>query len=302
MTSVLRRLRSRSCALAFLFTFLLSNCARGAAHSTEAHITFAGLDRSYRIYRPAALSRGQPAPLVVMLHGRHDSSRYAEKAYHWDHAADAHGFVVVYPDGYRGMWNAGHCCGVAVKRQVDDVGFLTALVNKLTAQENIDPKRTYIAGMSNGALMAYRMACDSPLHLAAIGTVAGDLVKVCAETHPTSILEIHGGLDKLLPLNGKDAPADSDYIPSVQTTLDHWITADNCGLPHTTLHGEITETVRDCDAGRAVELIAIANAGHQWPGSIRHLRVEDVGGSSEPSTLLDATAKLWEFFAAHPLR
>ncbi len=242
-------------------------------------------------------------PLVVMLHGRHDSDKYAESAYHWDSTADKNGFVVVYPNGYHGTWDAGLCCGASSANKIDDAGFLTQLINDLTTQQNIDPNRIYVTGMSNGGLMAYRMACDSPLHLAAIGSVSGALVEVCKETHPTSVIEIHGGKDKLLPLAGRGGSiSDPGYIPSVQASLRHWIVADKCDDAKTTVMGEITDTTRSCDAGRGIELIVIANAGHQWPGSKRHLRVDDLFGTAEPSPLLNATAKLWAFFAAHPLQ
>jgi polyhydroxybutyrate depolymerase len=278
-----------------------------SSHSIRGHITFGEIDRTYLLYRPANLAKANPVPLVVMLHGRHDSDKYAEFAYHWDTTADQHGFVVVYPNGYHGTWNGGECCGASQKDKIDDAGFLTQLINDLIQQQNIDANRIYIAGMSNGGIMAYRMACDSPLHIAAIGSVSGDLVEVCKMPHPTSVIEVHGGEDKLLPFNGKgqaeaDGDADGGYIPSVQWTLDHWIIADKCDDAKTTTTGEIVDTVRQCDAGRAVELIEIKNAGHQWPGSKRHLRIDDLFGTAEPSPLLNATEKLWAFFAAHPLQ
>jgi polyhydroxybutyrate depolymerase len=293
-------------AVPVLALALASACAaQSAEHSVRGHITFGELDRTYLLHRPAKLSRTQPVPLVVMLHGRHDSDKYAEEAYHWDSTADANGFVVVYPNGYHGTWDAGpQCCGAALHEKIDDAGFITALIDKLIPQENIDPNRIFITGMSNGALLAYRIACDSPLHLAAIGSVSGDLVEECPTPHPVSILEIHGGKDRLLPLEGKGTLADlsnGGYIPSIQDGLNKWIAADHCGDPHTAVTGEITDTTHACDRGRAVELIVIADAGHQWPGSKRHLRVDDLFGTAEPSKLLDATARLWQFFAAHPL-
>ena len=196
----------------------------------------------------------------------------------------------------------GECCGAAEKGKIDDAGFLTQLVQDLIVAENIDPKRVYLAGMSNGGIMAYRMACDSPFQFAAIGSVSGDLLEVCKEVHPTSVIEVHGGEDKLLPFEGRHALGDPNYLPSVQTTLDHWIIADRCDDAHSVVTGEITDTTRTCDAGRGIELIVIANAGHQWPGSKRHLRVDDLFGTAEPSKLLNATEKLWAFFAAHPLQ
>jgi polyhydroxybutyrate depolymerase len=263
---------------------------------------FAGLHRSYLLYRPASLARTAPVPLVVMLHGRYDSANYAEKAYHWDDVADSKGFVVAYPNGEHKMWNAGHCCGRAQKENIDDVGFLSELIRNLTKEENIDSNRIYIAGMSMGSLMAYRMACESPVEIAAIGAVSGDLVFECPAPHPVSILEIHGGRDHLLPIEGRAQPGDPKYLPSVNDTISKWRVVDRCGDAHTTVTGEITETVNRCDAGREIELIVIADAGHQWPEGKRHIPVlNKLIHLDQPSERLDATERLWEFFAAHPL-
>src|SRR5580658_10317195 len=92
------------------------------------NLEFGGLERTYRIYRPAGLTRSKPVPLVIVLHGGFGTGEQAEKAYGWDQAADRHHFVVVYPDGIGRSWHAGaDCCGESKSRNVDDVGFITAL-------------------------------------------------------------------------------------------------------------------------------------------------------------------------------
>jgi polyhydroxybutyrate depolymerase len=270
--------------------------------SVKREMDYGGLRRTYLVYRPAGLAMGSAVPLVVMLHGRDDTGAFAEKNYHWDREADANGFVVVYPNGYDNGWNAGGCCRKAEKRNVDDVGFLNAMIEKVTADEHIDPARVYVTGMSNGALMAYRMACDAPVKMAAIGAVSGTLVEVCATPRPVSVMEIHGMKDLLLPFAGKASVGEKRYIPGVEFTLDHWRKVDQCSEPVVTAANGVMTAVAKCAEGRSVALITIDDAGHQWPGGKKHLRVWDAvfHGLAEPSKKLDATSKLWEFFAAHP--
>lgn len=126
-----------------------------------------GQDRTYLVHVPAGLSGA--APLVLMLHGGYGTGAQAERSYGWDALADQDHFVVAYPDGLDRAWNSGGgCCGKAARRDVDDVAFLTAVVADVEARVPVDPARVYAAGMSNGAMMAYRLACDSDV-FAAIG-------------------------------------------------------------------------------------------------------------------------------------
>src|SRR5579862_9508512 len=145
------------------------------ALSLTLHLTSGGLERTYHLYRPSSLTQGERAPLVVMLHGGYGSGAQAEKDYGWDREAEAHRFIVAYPDGIGRSWNAGMCCGPARSRAVDDVGFVTAMVHDIERTQNADPARVYVAGMSNGAMMAYRLACEAPFPIAAAGSVAGTL-------------------------------------------------------------------------------------------------------------------------------
>lgn len=227
----------------------------------------------------------------------------AERTYHWDEAADAHGFVTLYPDGILRAWNAGTCCGQPMQRQIDDVGFLTALVEQIVRDENIDPRRLYFTGISNGAMMSYRLACGSKLAIAAIGPVAGTLVSPCAQAKPASVLAIHGLADRNVPFGGGVGSGfDRNARISVPATLARWREIDRCEAATVRATEPVQYETSRCANGHSVELITIAGAGHQWPGSeppplaavaLLHL--------DQPSHALDATAVLWDFFASHPL-
>jgi polyhydroxybutyrate depolymerase len=273
----------------------------GAAHAAE--LADGGRTRSYLVHRPADLGRANPAPLVIVLHGGFGSGAQAEKSYNWDAEADHNGFVVVYPDGIGRSWNAGGiCCGPAQRKAVDDVGFLTHLIETVSRSENIDRSRIYLTGISNGAAMAYRYGCEGPLPVAAIGGVSGSFSTACPKTHAVSVMEIHGLDDRSIPFaggHGKRAATKVEW-QGAQQTLDAFRKADRCAAPSLQQNGPLQTATSHCAGGHDVVLIAIAGAGHQWPGGQRErglvpwlLRLDP------PSTALDATSTLWAFFRTH---
>lgn len=266
----------------------------GPDGSSTHQLTVGGLDRSYRMYVPAGLTG--PAPLVVFLHGGFGSAESAERSYGWDAQADAGRFVVVYPDGLNRAWNTeGGCCGQSAARGVDDVAFVGAVVQDVQRQVSVDPARVYATGISNGGIMAYTLACRTDL-FAAIGPDSATMLADCPSPAPLSVIHIHGTADTRIPYDGGvgEGPAsiDGPSIPSVAAT---WRSVDRCADPTVTVAGDVTTSSATCPDGRAVELITIAGAGHQWPGS-----TGDRPGADPPSNALNATATIWAFFAAHP--
>lgn len=277
-----------------------------AAHATESpaqRLTVGGTDRSYRLHRPAGLGRQTPVPLVIMLHGGFGSARQAEQSYHWDALADREGFVVAYPDGLHHSWNAGGmCCGPALRDGIDDTGFIARLIEVVSAAENIDPRRVFITGMSNGAAMAYRYACEGRVPVAAIGPVAGTFSEACPAVRPMSLLAIHGLDDGHVPYAGGPGTkgvTKGDWRP-VPESVARFRDADQCAAPVLTRNGPVETAGADCAQGRAMILLTIAGAGHQWPGSTRKGVLQHLLGGDPPSTVLDATERLWAFFRDHP--
>lgn len=270
----------------------------GSSAATRDVITveFGGLSREVIVYRPGGTPPAAGFPLVMMLHGGLGSASQAESSYGWDALADSAGFVVAYPQGVDRTWNAGSCCGKAQSADVDDVGFLTEVVTQVSAMQPIDESRRYLTGMSNGAMMTYRMACQSAL-FTAIAPVAGTQLVECGSAAPTSVLHIHGAADTQVRLDGErgGAPGHVDGPPVAQV-IKGWRTRDDCAAPRVTTSGEVTTTTADCADGRTVTWIVIAGAGHQWPGSKR----STYPGADTPSTALDATAEIWRFFDTHP--
>lgn len=256
------------------------------------------LRRSYRLYRPASLAT--PAPLVIMLHGALGSGRQAEADYGWDAEANAGHFVVAYPDGYHRTWNAGGCCGPAEASHVDDVAFITKLVAAVSAELPIDRSRVYVTGISNGGLLAYRLACDTRL-FAAVGADSATMLGPCPSPAPVSVIHIHGLADRSIPYHGGySASAQKVDWPPVPGVIADWRATDHCGSPVITTEGPVTRSAARCPHGRAVDLVTIAGAGHQWPGAKPNPIGERLLGLDPPSTALNATRTIWDFFAAHP--
>jgi polyhydroxybutyrate depolymerase len=260
-----------------------------------------GVHRTYIVYRPATVRASAEVPLVVFLHGGFGSGAQAERSYGWDARADRGHFVVAYPDGIHRAWNAGGgCCGQPARDNVDDVAFLTRMVARLEGELPVDTDRIYATGISNGGIMAYRLACTTTI-FAAIGPDSATMLGPCASPAPTSVIHIHGTADTRIPYAG-GAGAGVAHIdgPSVPAVDARWRSIDHCGTPGLTSRAPVTTSIARCPDGRAVELVSIAGAGHQWPGSADHPARRRVLGTDAPSTALDATSTIWYFFAAHP--
>lgn len=257
-----------------------------------------GQQRSYALYVPASVP--DPAPLVLMLHGAFGSAEHSQEYYGWDAAAERYGFVVAYAEGLGRAWAAGGgCCGRPGREQVDDVGFLTAVVADVSRRVAIDPDRVYATGMSNGGMMAYRLACDTTI-FAAIAPVAATLAGECPSPAPVSVLHIHGTEDGIIRYDGEPGRA-ADHVtgPAIVSLVDMWRTVDGCDAPREATEGVVTTSSAECPAGRSVVLVTVAGAGHQWPGSSTSL-AQRVIGADPPSDAIDATTLIAEFFLAHP--
>jgi polyhydroxybutyrate depolymerase len=276
----------------------LSGCSRGhqpetpLPTGTTVHtMPFGGLDRTYRVHRPAGLTAA--APLVVMLHGAFGDGQQAENSYGWDQLADNANFVVAYPDGVGHTWNAHGCCGTAAQEYIDDVGFITTMVGEISAAMPIDQSRVYATGISNGGIMTYALACNSGI-FAAIGPDAATQLDPCPTPHPTSVIHIHGTDDRLVPYNGGQG-ASTVNGPPIPDVNAFWRKVDQCGPPDVTTKAPVTTSTAACADRRSVELITIDGGRHQWPGGTTFL--ERFGTTTH---VLNATDTIWQFFAAHP--
>jgi polyhydroxybutyrate depolymerase len=275
----------------------------------DATISLGGLDRTYHVYLPSALPRDQSVPLLVALHGGTGWGTQFEANSGFDRLAEANGFIVVYPDGVglgrnadrMRTWNAGLCCGPAQKNQIDDVGFVSAVIDQVGADRHIDLNRVFVTGHSNGAMLSYRVACELSDKVAAIGVVAGSLaVDPCPTRQPVSVMEVHGTGDTHVPIeggHGANGVAGVDF-PSPREGVATMARLAGCvGDPNVTADGDLTTTEwRACDGATTVKLVAITGAEHAWPGSAP----TRVNAAGPPYPGYDASREIWAFLSTHP--
>jgi polyhydroxybutyrate depolymerase len=227
--------------------------------------------------------------------------------------SDQAGFIAVYPNGTgpgdRALtWNGGNCCGYAMLNKVDDVAFTRALLGDLAKDVRIDPKRVYATGMSNGAIMVYRLASELSDRIAAVAPVSGPMgTKTCHPQRPVSVLHFHGTNDEFAPFiggKGKRSLSGTDFY-SVEHSVNAWIRADGCSNTPVTIkepdraRDGTTVTRLVYGGGREdseIVLIVIDGGGHTWPG--RQPRLNFLGKSTKNISSNDV---MWQFFEKHPM-
>lgn len=275
----------------------------------ESVTTADGTDRTYYLYVPSTVGEA-PMPLLVALHGGLGSGRQFRENSGFDRLAEANGFLVAFPDGtaiVKGrdnrVWNGGGCCGSAAqgRRNVDDVGFISAMVDQITASHRVDPARVFATGHSNGAIMSYRLACELSDKIVAVAFQAGSLeLDRCKPVLPVSVMNLHGLADTNIPVNGGRGEGVSRYtFASPVDSIEQWAALDGC-----TERSDLIDPSNDdvsgtrwtgCDGGTVVEMILVDGATHPWMGHPGSRLQERLSGTPYPD--LDASAVIWGFLA-----
>jgi polyhydroxybutyrate depolymerase len=243
--------------------------------------------------------------LVIVLHGLGGSASQAEHDYGVSDKGNATGFAVVYPEGIQSngpahlrSWNTGTCCPVADTYHVNDVYFISTLIDKLVSEYKIDPKKIYVTGISNGAMMAYTLACQLSNKIAAIAPVSGTLMttRPCNPQRAVPILHIHSIADTKVPYAGGPGLGGLYFTP-VDSTLRVWSALDSCEAPQVTTGTNYTLTEWKGNAGQPViDLYLTQDGGHSWPGGLKPRAQAD-----PPSTAINATDVIWNFFRQYTL-
>lgn len=240
--------------------------------------------------------------LVIGLHGLGGSATQFENDYSFSEKANSAGFIAVYPEGVPSKgplelrsWNAGNCCDYAMQHNVDDVKYISQLIGRLKANYRIG--KVYVTGMSNGAMMAYRLACEIPEKIAAIAPVSGTLIasQPCNPAHSVPVLHIHSAIDTKVPYNGGTGLA-GYYFPPVDSGLHVWSEFNSCtGDPLKIRDSAFTLSKWIDNTGNVMmECYLTDDGGHAWPGGL-----QSTSGADLPSTAINATDVIWDFFQHH---
>ena len=265
-----------------------------------------GKTREYLVHVPRSYS-GTPTPMLMALHGGGgDADLQADdERYKLISKSEQAGFIAVFPNGYSrfssgilATWNAGACCGGAQRDDVDDVGFLREVIRRVERQARIDRNRAFITGMSNGALMSWRMACEASDLIRGIAPVEGtDNTASCKPARPVAAIEFHSLDDDHIPINGGkgvSALTDTNFT-SVGATQAKWVQLDHA---EASARRVLTVPGAHCDlhsakpGGVPLELCLTDAGGHSWPGGGTQQ------GRKQPSMAISANDLMWTFFSS----
>ncbi len=278
-----------------LFFFFLFSLAHAQNYIQETFL-HDGLQREYLIYVPNSYNISKTCPLVLNLHGYGSNANQQSIYADFRTLAERDTFIIVCPNGTNDLsgsrhWNADN--GTIV----DDIGFLSNLIDYLLSQYNIDASKVYSTGMSNGGFMSYKLACDLSNKIAKIASVTGSMNLVqynnCFPGTDIPIMQIHGTSDLTVPYNG------STFSVSINDLIAFWINNNQCNTTAEIYNFPNTNTSDNSSASRyiyykgteeSVILIKVEGGGHTWPGSI------DVPAFGNTCKDFNASEEIWEFF------
>jgi polyhydroxybutyrate depolymerase len=273
-------------------------------NKTNGEIDIAGQVRTYLLYVPSTYNPSIPTPLVISLHGFAEWPAHQMKITGWSKLAEEFGFIVIYPSGTRFplRWNTQVQPG-SPDGPMNEVTFISDLIDQLAAEYNIDKNRIYANGFSNGGGMSYLLACKLSDRIAAIGSVAGAYSfpwDECTPSRPMPMIIFHGTADQIVPFNGENPPNLDFSLPAISNWVKLWVDFNKCDehpieLP---VVGEVSGVkYTQCAQNARVIFYTVHGGGHAWPGG-EPMPKFIVGHTSQD---IDATAVMWEFFQQYSL-
>lgn len=292
------------------FCLLLLSCGKDSTQPQPAQFRFTeqvvidGIRRTYIVKLPEDYYQKDTArPLVIGLHGTGGNAEQFENAYGFEQKGNEEGFITIFPDGVEKQdgiglfqirtWNAGSCCDYAMYTNVNDVKFISTLIDNISNRFKVNKKKVYVTGMSNGGMMAYRLASELPDKIAAVGIVSGDMVapKDVSKQGIVPILHIHAMPDTKVPFAGGIGIGGYDFPPAMDG-INYWVTRNNCKKDPVKMQYDKYEvnSWNDGDGKTLVQLYLTKDGGHAWPSSAVQGRRGDT-----PSTAINATNIIWSF-------
>ncbi|MFB1481757.1 PHB depolymerase family esterase [Corallococcus sp. RDP092CA] len=267
-----------------------------------------GHTRAFRVHVPTGYDATKPTPVVLSFHGFGSNEEEQEQLTGFSTLADAEGFIAVYPRGLNFLeiygrgdadtrgWNGEACCGPAQLADVDDVGFVDALLAELDTRVCTDPRRVFANGFSNGGFFSYRLACERAQRIAAIAPVSGmEGLTDCHPSRPVPVLHFHGSADPTILYDGGDNVAGGKRYPSAPESVRRFAELNGCTGPQQQTYQQGDSTCvayTGCQPESATaSLCTITGGKHAWPGQPLY---------NEGTTDLDATLQMWRFFQARP--
>lgn len=262
----------------------------------EGSIQVGNLTRIYDLHVPSSYNSQKAVPLVLVFHGASSDGKAMEQMTGFSRLAEQEGFIAVYPDAINQHWDARRR---NMPETTNDVGFISALIDKLDEKYNIDRQRIYATGFSNGGMFTQRVACELSDKVAAVSIVAAtmpeNLSQTCQPTKPVPVLLMHGTNDALIPY-GPPGKA----LLSLADTVKFWSNHNQCSADRQSkslpdVAQVRLETYQNCANKTDVMLYTIEGGGHSWAGA-------DAAETTGSSQQMDATEVIWDFFSKHSAR
>lgn len=313
-------MKNSNCRLRIILILLmpLIGCSSVKAQDYILHFMMHdGFRRSYYQHLPINFDKSKSLPLVIVLHGGRGTGKgmigLTENGF--NNLADNEKFIVVYPNGIGKNWNDGRLNMPsnykAHNQNIDDVGFISALIDEMVKKYNADAKRIYVTGMSNGAMMTERLAIELSDKIAAAAPICGNI--------PADLKSIPKNKVAMFIINGTDdplVPFDGGYVHffkkqlgkviSTKETVAFWVKNNNINSTPATINLPDNDFSDGCtekqtiygsssDSGEVI-LITIEHGGHTWPGGLQYLNEKIIGKTCRD---FNACQMIWNFFKMH---
>ena len=275
-------------------------------------LNWQGVERNYLVHLPPAAKQTRPMPVLFHLHGGGGTAEGTPGLTfgRFNDLANRDGWIVVYPNAVDKNWNDGRKASFKTVEQqnIDDVGFITAIIDKITANYSIDQSRIFCTGMSNGGFMTSKLLCDRAelFRGGAILTasISADYFPLCKPSRPVAVMIMNGTADPLVPYNGGQIKVFRKNRGEIISTNDYvhfWQKENRCTnktsrkLPDTQQDGTtvIVETYSDCATRGALSLYTIHGGGHTWPGGKQYLGERIIGKTCRDFNACDV---IWDYF------
>jgi polyhydroxybutyrate depolymerase len=262
--------------------------------------------RPYKTKIPSSYDPTKPTPLLIMFHGYASSAEKHEAYFQFAPVAEAQGFLYAYPDGVKDAvgnqgWNATDACCFFTTPKPDDVAYVSAILDDMSARYNVDPKRIFLVGHSNGAFLSHRLGCELAPRIAAFVSMAGGVwndPSQCTPTAPLSVVELHATDDPIVNYDGGAIfPSVTPLYPSAHATVATWATKNNCTTALTDTGAPLDLVADVAGAETTVERYGGCNAGV----SVELWTMNGIVATSahQPSLAPSFAATIWSFLNAH---
>ncbi|MBS7807872.1 PHB depolymerase family esterase [Variovorax sp. PCZ-1] len=274
-------------------------------------ISVAGVSRRFLLHVPTSYNSAQPMSAVLLFHGGQGSAASigritSSSGSGFSGFASQKNFIAIYPDSVNGTWDDGRA---TITNKTNDVAFTAAILDALVLEYNIDAKRIYAAGISNGGMLTQRLACELPGRFAAVASVVANLPSdIQASCNPSPALPIaifSGDADPLMPYaGGSVAGVFGGNVLFTTATVAFWAAKNSVSLsstitlPDTDLtDGSTTDLLSYTGTGRGeVAFYRSKGGGHAWPGGTQYTFVSVIGKVVKD---FSANEAMWAFFSRH---